>query len=332
MKIKILLRNQDELIHSVDGEPYAVGGEGRIYPIYHQRYGDCFLKLYSKPEKAATHEQKIRYMMSQRPPFVNENIRYCWPVGIAQDIDTGRFLGFMMPAAFSDSSCMSILSDYTIGSTISQEYPSLEQWHQKYELQENRGLCNRMRVLKNWAIAIKGLHDAGLYCIGDIKPDNVLISPRGYVSIIDMDSIQVYAQGELYRATAYTPNYFPSEAYDLWKAKKPLNRHVDSFAYGCCAYTVLTGTHPYTNVRLLSPYDSGEYNLISTRIKNGLYLRGDKSSYIRTVAVEYNLHANFDRLPPELRKLFDQAFTQSIRPTMEEWIRGLNVGIKKFDE
>lgn len=327
MRVRIKTRNGDDFYHIIDSSPIAVGGEGRIYSFEHNRFGECVLKLYITQEKAEAHRKKIEFLAQRKAPFVHKYIRYCWPVGVVYDEKGKMFIGFVMEAAFPGSRSLSILSDYNIGRSIKEDYPNDIDWHDRYELKDTKGLRNRIQILLNWALAIKGLHHTNEYCLVDIKPDNVFLTPSGRISILDIDSFQVKSGNTILKATAFTPNFFPAEAYDKWKRGETLDLNCDIFAYGICAYMVLTGTHPYSNVILKAPYNNGLNNLISKRIRKGLYLRGDKGIFIKRVSAEYDLHSNYDRLPSCIKDLFQATFTKEERPSIDEWLMGLKQGL-----
>lgn len=327
MKIKIKTRNGDEFFHEITTPPCEVGGEGEIYPINSSRYGECFLKIYLKSEKALSNKRKIEFLFTHKAPFEHENIKYCWPIGIASKED-GTFCGFMMECAIKDSQCLTILSNYNIGDDLSSIGGD---WNRLYNLGTKSGLRNRLRLLSNLARAISGLHKTDNYCLVDLKPENIFITSDAKISIIDIDSMQVKTPNLFYKAAAFTPNYFPAEAYTSWKNEIPQKKDCDIFAFACCAYMILTGTHPYTNVILQEPYQIDDCNLISSRIKEGLYLRGAKSKYIKRVNPIYDLHYRFDLLPKCVQNLFNETFNNIKRPSIEDWRIGLRCGFKDID-
>lgn len=320
MRIRIALTNGDKLLATIDEKnPYAFGGEGNIYHFYHERYMECFLKIYKDSEKARNNRAKIVYLIRKGLPYIDHNIRYCWPIGTVYDEKGINFLGFVMRSAIVGSRNLCILTNHNIGHTLHDDYPQSPEWH-KYELSTVEGLRMRLQVLAKLAEAVNGLHRGGEYCVVDLKPENIFITPDGDVSIIDIDSIQVKTNNVFHKATAFTPNYFPEEAYEPWKAKAPLDRSCDSFAFGVCAYMILTGTHPYNNVILDEAYE--DCTTISMRIKNNLYYRGPKAAHIHRVSDKYDLHHYVNRLPLTIRLLFDRTFTNDSysRPTMHEWL------------
>lgn len=326
MRVRIKTRNGDEFFYDIITPPCEVGGEGEIYPIKSSRYGECFLKIYLKPEKALLNKRKINYLFTHEAPFEHESIKYCWPIGIVSKEDE-TFCGFMMESAIKDSRSLTILSNYNIGDDLSSIGSD---WHRLYNIESKSGLRNRLRLLSNLARAISGLHKTGNYCLVDLKPENVFITSDAKISIIDIDSMQVKTLNLFYKAAAFTPNYFPAEAYKLWKNGLPQNNDCDIFAFACCAYMILTGTHPYTNILLQEPYQIEDYNLISSRIKEGLYLRGTKSKYIKRVKPVYDLHYRFDLLPQCVQNLFNETFNNVRRPSIEDWRIGLRNGFKNM--
>lgn len=294
-----------------------VGGEGFLHRVRHKLYGNCVLKIYKRAERAATLKEKIRYLISHQPEIKNANIKYCWPFGEVYDEDLQTFRGFIMPEAFPNSRDLMIL-DYSPRYSIAESYPEEVGWHDKFELMTSRGLRNRMVILYNWVVAIKALHATGRYVLVDIKPENILVTPAGKISIIDVDSCQVAENGQLlFENSARTLDYFPWEGYATIKAHRKLDYSCDSFAMGCCIYSLLVGCHPFNNIRLAKAYR--DCTTISSRIKQRLYYRGGKQIFIDRIP-NMDIHQNVSRLPQSFLELFDRTFGDSTnRPTMEEW-------------
>lgn len=298
-------------------DPDTIGGEGMIYPFRHPKLGACALKLYKTKEKALKNREKVLYLMKQGTPSHNPNIKFCWPIGAAFDSRNNAFIGFVMPEAFKGSSDLSILSFYSINKTIKELYPNSPEWHGRYELQTQKGLVNRLILLCNWALALRDLYKARTICIGDIKPENVMADPlTGKISLIDIDSSQVSQNGKvIFQASAQTPNYRAPES----KQSYPILESYDSFSFSICVYSILSGTHPFTNYKTLPPFD--KENTILAHIKNGLYARGTMSKYIMRIS-GCDLHRNIERLSVGLQQLLDRTFVQpNARPSFEEWFK-----------
>lgn len=305
-------------------DPDTIGGEGVIYPFRHPKLGACVLKLYKTEDKALKNREKVLYLMKQGVPPHNPNIKICWPIGAAIDNRNNSFIGFVMPQAFKGSRDLSILSFYSINKMLKELFPEDQNWHTGYELLTKKGLVNRLIILCNWALALKDLYRDQSICIGDIKPENVMADPlTGKISLIDIDSSQVSKNGTvIFQASAQTPNY---RAPELKQGFPVLESH-DSFSFGICVYSILSGTHPYTNYRTLPPFD--KENTIVAHIRNGLYARGEKSKYLSRIS-GCDLHSNIERLSDNFQKILDRSFNGSAsRPTFDEWFKALKQEIQ----
>jgi serine/threonine protein kinase len=152
----------------------------------------------------------------------------------------------------------------------------------------------------------------------DFKPDNVLVTSTGKVTIVDMDSIQICENGRLlFPGTAATDTYIPPEFYKGVGQNKNdiLDKSWDNFAVSVVFYQLLFGLHPYVVV----PYvDSEESNTIPYCIKENLFPFGINSSKIKSFAKPHN---NFNVVPPQVQQLFVRAFglNPSDRPQAMEW-------------
>ncbi len=331
MYLKIHLATRTYRAHLVS-KPMATGGEGAIYPLTLPEYGDCALKLYRTRDKAREKRAKIMYMIANPPTSPHPNIRFCWPVAAATEESSGEFCGFIMLRAFPTSRDLTILEFYSPRKTIAELFPDDEDrgWHNRFELNTNVGIRNRLKMLYNWVAAIEAVHNTGRFVLVDIKPENILVTSDGKISLIDMDSCQVAEKGALlFPCNALTPGYFPPDAKNCRHANRPIDSSCDSFAIGCCIYAILTGTHPYNNTRLLPPYNTGEYTTLGARVDAGLYHSGDKSRYVERIP-SFDLHANADRLSPNLNMLFRYAFSGTKRPTMAQWRTVLKDEINRF--
>ncbi len=331
-KMFILFNDNHSLVATLKSQPTEVGGEGYIYKINFPLHGACVLKLYKSKDKAIKNRDKILSLVhNAQPETKNQNIKFCWPIGIAYEENRRDFAGFVMPAAFENSRDLYILEYFAFDSTISSEFPEERAWHGKYELASDRGLRNRLAILHNWAAALAVLHKTGQYVLGDIKPTNVMVEPtQGKVSIIDIDSCQVMKNGKvLFSRTAQTPSHRPPEIISKI-AHNPISEDYDSFSFAVSAYSILTGTHPFSNCKLLSPYDNESYASLTKRIRAGLSPIGLKRGFTQCLP-SYDLHKNLKRLPQSLQDLFYLAFNNSKRPSMKAWKDSLKSAIVQLD-
>lgn len=332
-KLFILFNDNHSVMVTLKSVPSEVGGEGYIYKIDFPHHGRCVLKLYKSKDKALRSRDKIfNLVKATQPQTKNANIRFCWPIGIAYEENRSDFAGFVMPEAFPNSSNLCILEYHSPGLTIKDIFKTDVAWHDKYELNTLRGLRNRIAILHNWATALMVIHKTGRYILGDVSPMNVMVDPSlGKVSIIDIDSCQISDNGVIkFARTAQTPIYRPPEIGSI-SAYKPITEDYDSFSFAVSAYTILTGTHPYSNCILLPPYDTEEYASLSNCIKAGLSPIGVNRKYTKRID-GYDMHKNLNQMPSSLQNLFFEAFNKSKRPSMKEWKEALKNAIVDLDK
>lgn len=305
----------------INDTPLGKGGQGAVHNIITSKYSaDYCIKIYIRD--AEKMHKKIEYMVTHPPQNIRDtSFRICWPTALAYNTKK-EFIGYMMPLAFPKGHDLTILSVYR-SKPLSQlkRFKNNVEWHNKYELDTNEGIVNRVKMLCNIAIALHTIHSTGRYVLVDLKPENIDATGAGKVSIMDTDSIQISENGKiLHPATAFTPEYFAPEGKELKGLNRPFTLQCDYFAAAICFYQILTGTHPYSGTVLKSPYEN--CTEIADCISNGLFAFGEKQRYIDLPA-GFNLQQNFYNLPSTVQGLFKRAFGSqaSKRPTMEEWGR-----------
>ena len=238
-------------------EAFASGGEGEVRAVKNKpaRFKNICVKLYYQKKRSRLQESKIKYMV-ENPPMKVEGPGFLigWPLDYVTDED-GAFMGFIMPLAYSDSQQLITLTTPNLSKKLGRE------WYDRYDRANGKSsLIARLKLLNNIAIPIHFLHSTGKYVLKDFKPENVLITHDGKVSLVDMDSVQI-SEGSrmLFPGTAATPNYIPPEYYSKGVGKStsvPLNKSWDNFAIGVVFYQILFGLHPYV-VTPWAQVDSG---------------------------------------------------------------------------
>ena len=212
-----------EVLETPDKE-LGKGGQAYVYKILTKGYEEYCFKKYIKEDTARSCYSRIVYMIENPPQnFIgSSNFRICWPTALAYDSQK-KFIGYIMPLAFPNSRDLKIIEVYN-PKPISQQakYKKYPDWFDKFELDTKTGLKNRMKMLCNWAIAIYSLHKTNKYVIVDLKPENVMATSSGKISIVDTDSFQISENGRLlFPGAAYTPAYFPPEGKDIHKSQSP---------------------------------------------------------------------------------------------------------------
>lgn len=246
-----------ESIDVVD-KPLGAGGQGCVHNIRTSKYADYCLKIYKDQNAAQKEYDRIAFMVQNPPRNIigANNFRICWPVALAFN-SSKQFIGYVMPLAFPESRDLLILSSYNAKPIAQQaRYKKYTAWHNKYERFTDVGIKNRIKMLCNWAIALYAIHETDKYVIVDLKPQNVMATATGKISIVDTDSFQISQNGRiLFPATAFTPDYLAPEGKTLHQNNMPFTESCDCFAAAVIFYTILMGTHPYSGTILKYPYD-----------------------------------------------------------------------------
>jgi len=295
---------------TLSASPLApASGEGTVYKIINTlAYPNHCAKIYHLDKRTPQRKNKLQYLVTNRPPnFSGNHYSFCWPVEILFN-GSGDFLGFIMPLATPESEKAFELS-------ILKSKRLLSSW-QKFDRDIQGSFKNRVKVCINIAIAIHSLHAHKKFTVIDLKPQNILLNIEGHISIIDVDSFQVYSDtGILHHADVLTLEYVPIEYYSLTHPLTKANEYWDRFALAVSFYEILLGIHPYTS----TCKDSIVAPTIYEKIENGLFVHGQKKDSILTIAPP---HKKYNSLPPSLKSLFSRAFNNdnpSGRPSAEEW-------------
>lgn len=262
--------------------------------------------------------------MIENPPQLLHSIQYrfkiCWPLHLVYSSSSGLAVGYMMPLAFPESKTLKILDSTHLKKTMKEEFPNDRDWW-KYERYEKKGILNRFKIINNITVAISYIHAINYYVIGDIKPENILSTHDGMISIIDTDSFQISDDSRMiFKGAAVTSEYFAPESYIRVKNNLPLTISNDLFAIAICFYKMLVGCHPYAGRIQRPPYNAGSD--LEYQIKNGLFAFGDRMNCLDVPPLD--VHKYFHSLPGKIQNLFKRAFSSSNyhqRPTTIEWLK-----------
>jgi len=291
----------------VASQPLAKGGlEGEVYKITSpSQYAGACLKIYRPEMIKPSHRSKLEYMVQNIPPQHQGALhKICWPQDIV--FYGQHFAGFIMPLAFDNSTRLFDLITLKLPAHLDKS------WH-KFDRSTSAGVSIRLKLCVNLAIAVHHIHSKKKYVIGDMKPENIMVSKSGQISVIDMDSIQITDGRILFPSAANTEFYVPPEAY-LTK-NKVLQESWDRFSLAVIFYQILFGIHPYA-ASFQGAYES--LSTIESKIQNQLFVHGQKKQYIKILPPP---HQDFKRLSAGLQKLFIRAFDEppGMRPDAEEW-------------
>lgn len=300
------------------GTKISKGGEGTIFDVINSTSSLCF-KLYLEKLRTEEREKKLKYMSENAPTELShKRFLLCWPLDVVYC--NGAFVGYIMEKAFMGSQapyhlCLPDIPD-KIGSV----------WSTRFKRGTKEGEINRLKLCLNIAAAVARIHQTNKYVLVDLKPQNLLVTTDGKVSLIDLDSLQI-SDGItiLFKAPVSTPEYTPPEAKTIIKSAKPIPESWDSFSLGVIIYEILCGIHPFAATADV-PFN--EVNTISEKIEKQLSpLICDQSAFKIIPPPHQLLDLHSDKLKNLLRQIFiGSPKNEPPRPTIE------TIGKTLFDE
>lgn len=307
--------NREKIVLTDDA--FSSGGEGEVRTIISapSKFKDACVKIYYFKKRTSELEKKIKFMVANPPAKVKgDGFLIGWPLDYVSDT-SGSFLGFIMPLAFPNSEQLIKLTAPKLSKKMGQE------WFDRYDRTKGvPALISRLKLINNISIPIHLLHSTNKYVLRDFKPENILITYNGFVTLVDMDSVQISNRGKLlFSGTAATPNYIPPEYYNSNVGKTStylLDKSWDNFAIGVVFYQILLGLHPY----VVTPCNQKDSNCneIFQNIAQNLFPFGPNANKVKSYP---DLHDKFNLLHPTAKALFLRAFSSvaAHRPTAEEW-------------
>ena len=317
MSVRVYTSRNESIV--LADKPFSSGGEGAVYEVLSSpsRLKNVCVKIYHPGKLTPQREERIKYMVENPPSVIRgDHFMIGWPVDYVTD-RSRRFLGFVMPLGFKGSKELVVLTSTRLSNKLG------DGWRKRYDRALGKqALLSRLKLICNISIPIHILHSTGKYVLKDFKPQNILVTEDGNVTIVDMDSVQI-AQGNklLFPGTAATPEYIPPEYYKFKIGQKSdhlIHKSWDMFAVGVVYYQLLFGLHPYTVTPRLQQKDGA--NDISVNISSDLFPFGKNA---QQVLVRPKPHDKFNVLPQNLKELFIHTFTEDIgnRPDAETWGR-----------
>lgn len=314
--------NRTRIIVELSGTP-TDGAKGEVFDIKTPSLVGYCAKIYHKDHICPDLIEKLEYMVSHQIAISSSEIRVCWPEILLYD-DLNHVIGFIMRKAFDGSRDLEILQDNGNMEPLEKEYPKWTDWH-PYDFAEENSYILRLKLLFNTANAIRAIHENKRVVIHDFKPSNVLATPDGKISIVDVDSFQIQTEsGRLFESSAYTPDYFPKQAYSQMANHLPADQSCDTFAFAVVAFNTLIGVHPFSGFIRLQPFDSEEYSTLEACIKNDLSPYSKNKKYVKRLDPEFDCHQRVAGIDSRIFSLFVRSFDSSKKtPTIKEWLNVL---------
>jgi DNA-binding helix-hairpin-helix protein with protein kinase domain len=283
--------------------PLASGGEGAVFSLANDPARVA--KVYHRPPTPEA-VAKLTAMVGLASPRLLSVA--AWPVDLLFDPQSRELAGFIMPR----------LSDC-------QPVQHLYNPVQRLTCFPRAGWDFQVRAARNLAAAFDDVH--AIHClIGDVNQSNVQVSARALVRLIDCDSFQVRADGNLYACDVGVAHYTPPELQG--KPLRGLTRteNHDRFGLAVLIYQLLfVGRHPYAGVYSGKGDPSFEQLIADFRFAQG--------PAARTWGMAPPPHTpTFADISADLGTLFRRAFERGseagTRATPAEWIAALD-GLEK---
>lgn len=173
----------------------------------------------------------------------------------------------------------------------------------------------------NCAAALENMHSCGVV-VGDVNQSNVLVSGAGLIALIDCDSFQIYANGQVYPCEVGVPLFTPPELQG--QNFRGLNRTSNHDRFGLAVlifHLLFMGRHPFSG-RFLG---RGEMP-IERAISEYRFAYGRSA---RSFQMQTPMHALLlSAVSLQLVDLFERAFgseasRDNTRPTGADWYNTL---------
>lgn len=290
----------NEISNSGEGRIYQTSKAGFLAKIYHTITQDKIDKL---------------EVMVKNPPVdptrSQGHVSIAWPKCLLQD-SYGKNLGFLMPAIGNGQTLINVYN------------PALRE--------KNAAGFNWVYLhttAMNIASIVQAIHKNS-YVVGDLKPDNLLVTPNACVSIIDTDSFQIVDRRtrKIYRCPVASQEFTPREMFGKDLQKVDRSEFQDSFALGVIIWQLLFGYHPFSG----EWSGSGNQPNIDQLIEQGWWMYGS-SSQLRPGKLSMPLNI----IHPELQQLFRKCFNDghnkpNARPSAADWETAFGVAIKELTQ
>lgn len=292
----------DKVRSLVLGKLIKSGGAGSVYLL--PGAPAQVAKLYHPHLDRAANRRKLEAMLELTPelPDQLENgkryVQIAWPQAAVFD-GQGGFAGFVMPL---------------LDMAQTAELEQIMQERQARAAGLPTGLGPKLTLAANLAAVIDALHQQQHYVV-DLKPVNLRFYRDSlYIAMLDCDGFSIQGHAERFPAEQFTADYLAPE---FQRKGMPAGAEMaqDRFALAVVIFQLLNfGIHPYSG----RPANVQVATDIPGRIRDGCYAYGLK----RHKQLAPNVTSGHALMPPELRAMFDRAFSPSPkpqRPSAADW-------------
>lgn len=309
-----------EIIIPDDATPIGNGGESNVYALTHPTMGSIAAKVWTRNDQERT--AKVRALM-ENPPDIKPPNAATTPLALLVQDEIPK--GYLMPLIHLGQWRPVTVCYNQVAAAVSQveeEYG----WKQPGTIR-----LLQHAVARNLSAAMADIHAAG-HLIGDLNEGNLLINPKGAVTILDADGWQVAAKhGQaVWTCPVGRAEYTPPEILELLgrtcrqeQCRKSLPHKTghgcirrtaehDAFALAAMNFRILMqGEEPFgqsaDSTGTPGHLTEDENNNVN-RIKNRMFRYGPQHWECCGPPNDAAAH-DWHRLSPRIREMFTRAFT-----------------------
>ncbi len=291
-------------------ERLAAGAAGTAVAVRGQ--ADVVLKLLDTP--SADDERRIKAMLSLNVPLRVPGAAavIAWPTDLVFD-QSGNYAGFLMPRAPEPK-------PVTLGTLALRR-------ERETRLNENLGWDALLKIITNYSAAVAALHACSVV-VCDINLKNAMVSGDLTVTVIDCDSTQIEAGGRVYLSSYYQEEFLAPELKGgVALRERPRSETSDRWSLAVLIWmTLMDGHHPFDGRWLGSGEPERDDHIAVGRFPH--------SPNVHDLAPSQEAPP-WRALPPELQRLFLEAFTvgarnPSKRPSALQWADALRVSATRL--
>ena len=309
---QVLLATKPRRTLTLSPRPLGEGGQANVFSVDDDP--GLVVKLYRHPTAHLERRLESMLLLARAEDFLSEDGTaqpvLTWPSALVEDIDNGAVIGYGMRKVASPE----YLPLWTLFNPMQrrQHFPDIS-W---------RFLVGLGR---NLAGSTSALHERALV-LGDVSHANLVVSQRGYLCVLDCDSIQFTdpRSGEHFPCEFLTCEYAPPELQT--GDGSPRSPATDDFSLAILACRLLlVGDHPFLGIREGGSEDDAE---VARNIADGYsYITRRRDMHVPRGTLDPGL------LPPPVLELAERAFgpghvDPSARPTSEEWLIALDDSLR----
>jgi DNA-binding helix-hairpin-helix protein with protein kinase domain len=282
------------------GRKLGSGGEGIVYELLGNP--KLVAKVYHRPRDGDAAD-KLRVMTALATDDLIRSAAL--PVATLAQVPGGPIAGVLLPHVRGHAEIHTLYSP----AHRKSNYPDKD-W------------AFLIHVAMNVAAVFDSLHEKSIV-IGDVNQGNVLVSPKGTVTLIDCDSFQVTANDRIFSCEVGVAHFTPPELQG--QSFHGVHRTVNHDLFGLAVlifHLLCMGRHPYAG-RFVG---TGEPPSIETAIEQFRYAYGRAGRLSQIVPPPQTLL--LPAVMPDLADLFEQAFSRGseqpgARPTETQWYSAL---------